>query len=247
MKAMILAAGLGTRLRPHTDAVPKPLVEVAGRPLIAYPLLQLRAAGVGEVVVNLHHLAAAMKSALGDGARYGLRIVYSDEPDLLDTGGGVYQARGWLDETFLILNADSIHDVPLDAVLRFHRERGGIATLVLRDDPEAERFGLIHVDAQQRMRRFRGAPAHWPEPLTALMYAGVSVWEPRVFDFMRPGAFSLTRDIIPRLLAAGESLYGCEYDGYWRVVDSPGELSLARAEIEAGQPLSYLSAPHQIS
>lgn len=240
MKAMILAAGLGTRLRPLTDVVPKPLVEVAGRPLIAYPLLQLSALGVREVVVNVHHLAAQVKAALGDGSRFGVKILFSEEEELLDTGGGIQRARRWLDETFLVLNADSIHDVPLAQLASFHRERGGIATLVLRDDPEAERYGLLHIDAQQRLRRFRGEPRDWPTPLLGLMYAGVSVWEPSVFDFMEPGRFSLTRDTIPALMAAGESLFGFPFDGYWRVVDSPEDLERARREIGGGQRLSFL-------
>jgi NDP-sugar pyrophosphorylase family protein len=240
MKAMILAAGKGTRLAPLTDTVPKPLVPVAGRPLVAYPLLQIAALGAREVVLNLHHLAAAVRATLGEGERFGLRIRYSAEPEILDTGGGVYNARAWLDETFLVLNSDSIHDVPLDALLRFHREKGGIATLVLRPDPRAESYGLLHVDAEQRLRRFLGEPRDVPGALRGLMFAGVSVWEPRVFEFMQPGVFSLTRDVIPPLLAAGEALHGYEYRGYWRVVDTPADLENARREIEAGQPLSYL-------
>jgi NDP-sugar pyrophosphorylase family protein len=241
MKAMILAAGLGTRLRPITETLPKPLVPVAGRPLIAYVLAQLRAGGVRDVVVNLHHLPEAVRAALGDGSRWGVRILYSEEPELLDTGGGVYQARAWLDEPFLVLNADSIHDVPLADLERFHRDRGGIATLVLRRDAEAERYGLLHVDASHRLRRFRGEPRDVPGPLTALMYAGVGIWEPRVFDFMQPGVYSLTRDVIPRLMNAGEAIHGWEYDGYWRVVDSAADLERAQREIAGGQPLSYLA------
>lgn len=240
MKAMILAAGLGTRLRPLTDRLPKPLVPIAGRPLIAYPLLQLRALGVAEVVINLHHLAPLMRQALGDGAAFGLRIVYSEEPDLLETGGAVYRARAWLDDTFLILNADSIHDVPLAEVVRFHRQNRSLATLVLRDDPEAERYGLIHIDREHRIRRFLGEPPAAAEPLTGLMYAGVSLWEPSVFDYMQPGRFSLTRQTVPRLLAAGEPLHGFDFAGYWRVVDDLRDLERARRELEGGQPLSYL-------
>jgi len=243
MKAMILAAGLGTRLRPLTETVPKPLVEVAGRPLIEYGLRQLRAADVREVVVNLHHLGAQVRAALGDGARFGVRLRYSEEIELLDTGGGVYQARAWLDEPFFVLNSDSIHDVPLRELARFHRETGGIATFVLRHDPEAERYGLLHVDARHRLRRFRGEPRDVAEPLTALMYAGVMVWEPRVFAHMRAGAFSLTRDLVPWLMRAGEAIHGFVYDGYWRVVDDAADLARARSEIAGGQRLSYLPPP----
>lgn len=240
MKAMILAAGRGTRLAPLTDTVPKPLVEVAGRPLVAHPLLQLRAAGVREVVLNLHHLAADVRAALGDGERFGLRLHYSEETELLDSGGGVHRARVWLDETFLLLNADTIQDVPLGELVRRHRRLGGIATLVLRRDPNADAYGLLHVDAAQRLRRIRGEPCDVPGALAERMFAGVSIWEPRVFAYMRDGAFSLTRDLIPRLLAADEAIHGFDYDGYWRVVDTPADLERARSEAEAGRRLSYL-------
>lgn len=240
MKAMILAAGLGTRLRPLTERVPKPLVPVGGRPLIEYPLRLLRASGVDEVVINVHHHAAALGDALGDGSRFGLRIHYSVEDSLLDTGGGVLHARAWLDRPFFILNADSIHDVPLDEVALRHRRHGGIATLVLRPDPAAERYGLLHYDGDMRIRRFRGEPAVEVPNGGAMMYAGVSLWEPRIFDHMPGGAFSLTRDVLPRLLAAGEPFFAFAYGGYWRVVDTPADLDRARREIAGGQVLSYL-------
>ncbi len=116
MRAMILAAGFGTRLRPLTNTVPKALVPVAGRPLIEYGLFWLKAQGVEEVVINLHHLGDKIRDTLGDGRMYGLRIVYSPEEPILDTGGGIKKAQPWLDgETFLVLNCDTILDLDLAA------------------------------------------------------------------------------------------------------------------------------------
>src|SRR5262249_8423600 len=106
MRAMILAAGKGTRLRPLTDTVPKPLLEVAGRPMIALPLDLLRAAGIRDVVINLHHLGGQLRAALGDGSAYGVRITYSEEDPILDTGGAIAAARDFLiGDTFVVLNA----------------------------------------------------------------------------------------------------------------------------------------------
>ena len=241
MKAMVLAAGLGTRLRPLTDDVPKPLLPVAGRPMIAYPLLQLHAAGVEDVVVNVHHHAEQVRTVLGDGSAFGVRLHYSIEETLLDTGGGLERARAWLgDDTFLVLNADSAHDVPLRAVADFHREKGALVTMVLRPDPQALRYGLIEIDRQSRIRRFLGEPRVYSGELCPLMYAGVCVFEPRVFQFMEPGCYGLTRETLPRLLRAGEPLFGYRYEAYWRVLDTPGDLEAGRREIEGGQPLSYV-------
>ncbi len=238
---MILAAGLGTRLRPLTEQTPKPLVEVAGLPMIAYPLRQLAAAGIRDVVVNVHYRAAQIREALGDGSAFGVRIIYSEEETLLGTGGAVQRASRWLaGDRFLVLNADSIHDVPLRGLTDFHADRGAAVTMVLRRDPAAARYGLIEIDAGGRIRRFLGRPAPWPEPLEALMFAGVSVWEPAVLDTMSPGVFSLATDTLLGLLAAGEPLYGWRYDGYWRVLDSLADLDKGRGEIEGGQRLSYM-------
>ncbi|TMA57495.1 MAG: hypothetical protein E6J80_06270, partial [Deltaproteobacteria bacterium] len=118
MRAMILAAGRGTRLRPLTNTVPKALVPVAGRPLIEYGLLFLKAQGIEEVVINLHHLGEEISAALGDGSLYGLRLTYSPEDPILDTGGGIKKVQAFLDGgTFIVLNCDTILDLDLGALL----------------------------------------------------------------------------------------------------------------------------------
>jgi len=234
MRAMILAAGKGTRLRPLTESVPKPLVEVAGRPMIAFALHLLRQAGVQEVVINLHHLGHQIRTALGNGTRYGVRITYSEEDPILDTGGAIEAARAFLqNDTFVVANADVVIDLRLRDVIAFHRRRGALATLVLRPDPQAERKDDISIDNTQRIRRFlsraygdalRGTPARY-------MFASVHVFEPRVFDYMRPGVYSITRDVYPRLLAAGEPILGYVHHGYWRVLDTPDDLRAGREEL----------------
>jgi mannose-1-phosphate guanylyltransferase len=236
MRAMILAAGKGTRLRPLTDSVPKPLVEVAGRPMIAFALQLLRDAGIREVVINLHHLGALIRGRLGDGSAYGVRITYSDEEPILDTGGAIAAARALLDgDTFVVLNADTFIDLRLQDVIDFHRRRGAIATMVLREDPAALRRDRIRIDAAQRIWRIfdEGPPsADGAEGFPSLfMYAGVQVLEPRVFTYLPPGIYSITRHVYPRLLAAGEPVYGYIHGGYWRVLDTPEDLEAGRREI----------------
>ena len=245
MKAMILAAGFGSRLRPLTDRVPKPLIEVAGKPLIAYPLALVRAAGIREVVVNLHHHGAAIRAALGDGAAYGVSIRYSEEDPILDTGGGILHARHLLgDEPFVVLNSDSIMDLDLRRLIAWHHAHGAIATMVLRADREAARYGFIEIDRDHRVRRFLGRPARVAEPLTALMFAGVHVLEPQVFSYMASGVFGITRQTYPAMLAAGCPVSGYVHDGYWRVLDTHALLAEGRYDFAIGAgPLRSQNRP----
>lgn len=243
MRAMILAAGLGTRMRPLTETVPKALAPVAGRPLVAYALRFLHAQGIKHVVINLHHLGDTIRATLGDGSPYGVQISYSPEDPLLETGGGIKNAQAFLDgETFVVLNCDAILDLDLAAVLDAHRRTQAIGTLVLRSDPKAAEYGLLEINAAGRVRRLRGEPAEVDEPVSAYMFTGCQILEPRIFDFMPEGKpFSTTRETYPALLRTGEPLYGFVHTGPWMVVDTPEDIARATQAITSGRlPLSYL-------
>lgn len=238
MRAMILAAGKGTRLRPLTDSVPKPLIDVAGRPMIAYPLELLRRCGIRDVVVNLHHLGGQIRAALADGQAYGVRIIYSEEDPILDTGGAIAAVQEHLSgDTFVVLNADTFIDLQLAEVIEFHHRHQAMATMVVRADPEATRRDDIRVDAGHRLRRILGhthpADAAATAALPRLFYAGIQVFNPRIFEYLPRGVYSITRDVYPRLLAADELLFGYLHHGYWRVLDTPRDLARGREEIAA--------------
>ncbi len=243
MRAMILAAGFGTRLQPLTNTVPKALVPVAGRPLIEYGLLFLKSQGIEEVIINLHHLGEKIRVTLGDGSVYGLRITYSPENPILDTGGGIKKAQAFLDgQTFVVLNCDTILDLDLRPLLTAHRKNRAAATLVLRPDPEAVRYGILETDASGRIRRFLGQPAEVSEPLAPYMFTGFQVLEPSVFAFMpEEKPFSTTRETYPQMLRAGAPLYGLIHTGPWMVVDDAEGVARATQAIISGQVrLSYL-------
>jgi mannose-1-phosphate guanylyltransferase len=232
-RAMVFAAGLGTRLRPLTDSVPKPLLDVGGRPMIEYPLRMLAAAGVEEVVVNLHHLGEQVRAALGDGTRFGLRIAYSAEDPILDTGGALARARPLLrDEPFAVANCDALLDPDLAGLWRRHGERGALATLLVRADAEAERYGALDLDPQGRVRRFLGEPAAAGEPLERRMFCGVHVLSPAIFAHMpKSPIFSITRDVYRPLVVAGAPIYGFDHPGYWRDLGTSGNLEAAREDL----------------
>lgn len=237
MRAMVLAAGLGMRLRPLTDSTPKPLIDVGGRPMIAYGFDLARRAGITEIAVNLHHLGDQLRQALGDGSRFGVRLTYFEEATLLETGGGIAAAREFLRQApFVVLNSDTITDVDLPAMIERHHERQSAVTLMLRPDPEAARYGVIEIDARERVRRFLGhTPPDFHETeasgLRGLMFGGVHVIEPRIFDYMEDGAYSITRVTYPRLLAAGEAMHAFVHTGFWQVLDTPDGLREGRERV----------------
>jgi NDP-sugar pyrophosphorylase family protein len=218
MKGMILAAGKGERLRPLTDTVPKPMIPVAGRPLIEYTLAFLRRNGIMEVIVNLHHLGRVVEEYLIDGSRWGMKIVYSREEQLLGTGGGIKRAELLLGgETFVVVNADILVDLDLDEVVRFHKTRKATATMVLRDDHDVDRYGAIEIDDHGRVQQFLGK-FPWSGPrLRRLMFTGIHIMEPAVFSYMREerGPFSITEKTYPKMLRAGERIFGYEMEGFW--------------------------------
>lgn len=249
MKAMVLAAGQGTRLHPLTEHTPKALVPVAGRPMIEYSLLLLKRYGIRDIIINLHHLGDQIESYLGDGKQWGLQITYSKEPELLDTGGGLLKAKPFLqDGTFIVINTDVLIDLSLSDLVAFHEKNCAVATLVLRPDPLADQFGSMEIDGDGRIRRFLQtwtAATELSVPTTELMFTGVQVLEPRVFDYMAPDdtlrKFSTTKDTYPRMLLHQERLFGFRFGGFWQDVGTTSRIKEAEDSLAAGKArLHYL-------
>jgi NDP-sugar pyrophosphorylase family protein len=228
-RAMVLAAGLGTRLRPITDATPKPLVPVAGRPLLEHLLAFLRAGGIEEVVINLHHLGPKIQAHVGDGARFGLRVRYSTEDPILDTGGGIKRAEPLLaGEPFVVANGDSLLEIRLRDLVEWHEAHGGVATLAVRPDPNVAHYGTVELDDTDRVCRIVGLPPTAKPGPRALMFPGLHVLEPEVFRWMDAGGvFSITRVTYPRMIEAGLPVFGWETHARWITIDTPEALAAA--------------------
>ena len=246
MKAMVLAAGQGTRLRPLTETLPKALVPVAGRPMIEYSLLLLRHYGIQDIVINLHHHGEQIEKRLADGSQLGLQISYSVEPELLDTGGGLLKAKPFLqDDTFIVINTDVLIDLHLDELVEFHRKQRAAATLVLRPDSDADQYGSIDIDKRDRICRFLDTRMPVQSPVRKLMFTGVQVLEPKVFDYMDAAMtahkFSTTRQTYPRMLADGQPLYGFCFDGFWQDLGTAERIRQAEHSFSQGRVrLHYL-------
>jgi mannose-1-phosphate guanylyltransferase len=241
-RAMVLAAGFGTRLRPLTLSTPKPLLPVADRPFLEHVLALLHAGGIRDVVINLHHLGHLIERHVGDGSRFGLRVRYSPEAAILDTGGGIKQAEPLLaGEAFVVVNGDSLLEVPLPEIVEGHRRSGAIATMALRADAEAERYGLVEIDADSRVRRIVGLPAGAPAGrLRGYMFPGLHVMEPSIFGHMMPGAFSIVRTTYAGLLAQGLPIHGHVTDARWINIDTPAALDAADRELRR-RPLGSMT------
>jgi NDP-sugar pyrophosphorylase family protein len=205
MKAMILAAGFGTRLFPLTADRPKPAIPVLNRPLIGYSIEYLKQWGVSDFVVNLHYKGESIQAALGDGRRWDCRIAYSHEEDLiLGTSGALDHARRLLpNETFIVMNGKVVTSVNLAEALETHRARRALATLILKPNPGGERFSVVEVDGDGHIQRFGGFPA--PDAASdALMFTGIQILEPEIFDYIPRGVFShSTTDVYPKAIADG--------------------------------------------
>lgn len=243
VRAMVLAAGLGTRLRPLTERVPKPLLPVANRPLLEYTFARLAAAGVVEAIVNVHHLPDVMLAGLRDLDVSGIAVRTSVEPEILGTAGGVRRAEPFLRSgAFLLLNGDFLVDADLERVIDFHRRQQAAATMVLTPDPDG---GVIGVDPDGTIRRFIAPPAPG-EPPSRLScgFTGIHVLEPRVLDLVPPGRpWEINRQLYPELLARGERVCGFVHRGYWREAGSPGGLLAANLEVLGGRAGGLVPRP----
>jgi len=232
-KAMVLAAGLGERLRPLTLEQPKPLIPVANRPLIEFNLDLLKRNGIEDVVVNLHYMGDRIKEHLGDGSRFGLRIIYSEEPALLGTGGGIRKMRDFFgDRAFVVINADILIDIDLGEVIGFHLSRRAFSTMVLRPNPDPVRYGTIETDHSERIREFLGKVKTKQTGLEKWMFTGIHIMDPEVMNFMpKRKTFCINRDVYAQWIRSKKPCYGYIHRGYWRDLGEIGDYFQANQDI----------------
>ncbi|HUA91708.1 MAG TPA: nucleotidyltransferase family protein [Terracidiphilus sp.] len=238
MKAMILAAGLGTRLRPLTDESPKALVEVAGRPLFEITLARLRAFGVREVIVNVHHFADKMLEYLEAHRNFGMRIEVSREDILLDTGGGLKNAAWFFlessadrEQPFLLHNVDVLSTIDFARMVQLHTAQNVLATLAVQN----RRTSRPLLFDEQGLFRGRATESALPAGCEALAFSGVHVLSPRIFAMMNEdGVFSIV-DAYARLAAEGEKIVAFHADdAYWRDLGRPENILQAAQDVQAG-------------
>jgi mannose-1-phosphate guanylyltransferase / phosphomannomutase len=216
VKAVVMAGGEGTRLRPLTSNQPKPMVQIAGKPCMEHIVELLVKHGFDDVIVTVAFMPQAIRGYFGAGESHGASIRYSVEESPAGTAGSVKLAEEALDETFLVISGDALCDIDLSDLVRFHREKGGVATLGLKSVPNPLEFGIVVTDDDSRVERFLEKPS-WGQVFTDTINTGIYVLEPEVLRHIptdRPYDFS--KELFPLLLEMGKLLYGYVADGYWQ-------------------------------
>ena len=229
MKAMVLAAGLGTRLRPLTYEITKPMVPVLDRPVMEHILDLLSRHGFGEVIANLHYFPDSIREYFGD------RLQYRVEEELLGTAGGVRACRSFFgDDAFLVISGDALTDIDLGALAARHRSTGGIATLAVKQVPDTSEYGVVLHDGDGRITGFQEKPAP-EEALSDLGNCGIYVFDPAIFDYFpeRPSV-DWAKDVFPVLLEKDVPFHIHEVSEYWNDVGSLAELRQGTFDALAG-------------
>ena len=221
MKAVILAGGLGTRLRPVTGEHPKPMVPLLGRPMMEHIVQLLRENGYTRICAALHYRAGEIMAHFGDGRKFGVELEYRIETENLGTAGSVKNCRDFYqDEDFLVISGDAACDYDLGSLMEFHRKRGAAATLALSAEKTPLRYGLAVTDHDGRIRSFIEKP-DWPQVVTDLVNTGIYVLSPEAMARVPEGPFDFGRDLFPKLLWEGAALCGQVMSGYWRDIGTP--------------------------
>jgi len=245
MKAMILAAGVGSRLDPLTRQTPKPMVPIVNKPVITHIIDDLKHHGVTEIMVNLHYLGDVIADYLGDGARFGIPITCVQEDQLWGDAGSVKRAEEFFrDGTFVVVGGDDISDMDLSALFHFHAENKATGTIALTEVDDPSQFGIVLTDDDGRINRFLEKPKG--EVFSKTANTGVYVLEPEVFDLIPPGTFyGFGNDVFPKLLASGKPFYGFRTQSYWKDVGNIGVYKQTNFDALSGKVSLHLPMPQQ--
>lgn len=235
MKAVVMAGGAGSRLRPLTINHPKPMVPMVNKPVIGHIVDLLKRHGIKDVVVTLQYRAEDIQDYLGDGSHWGMNIQYSVEEAPLGTAGSVKQAQKALDETFIVISGDAVTDIDLSAVVEYHRAKKALATITLYHVANPLEYGVVIVDDDGRIEQFLEKPS-WGEVISDTVNTGIYVLEPQVLDYFEPAvSFDFSKDLFPILLNKGDPMYGYVASGYWCDVGNLAEYMRATQDILEGR------------
>jgi NDP-sugar pyrophosphorylase family protein len=241
MKAILLAGGQGTRLRPLTLNTPKPVVPIFGRPFLHYQIDRiLQVPEIDEIVLSLNYQPERIEAVFGDGSSFGTRISYVVEPEPLGTAGGIKFASRDIDETIVVFNGDVLTQIDLAAVIAMHRARNATATIVLTPVENPAAYGLVETDASGNILRFIEKPD--PAQITTnYINAGIYVLEPSTFDRIpKDTPWSIERSFFPSFIERGETFVAYPYDGYWIDIGTPEKYTQVHRDIMDGR---YQTAP----
>jgi len=220
---MVLAGGLSTRLYPLTLKLPKPLVPVLDRPVVAHVLDYVRRVGVDDIAINIHYFSDAVRGFIGDGSAWNARVTYLHETELMGSAGAVKQLAARFTETFVVIGCDDVTTLDLQAAVEFHRARRAMATIVLTRADDVSQYGVVVTDEDGRIRSFQEKPAPGTE-LSKLVNTGVYIFEPGVLEHIPANTFyDFGKQVFPHLLRSQERFFGMVQDAYWCDIGTPSE------------------------
>lgn len=233
MKAMIMAAGVGSRLMPMTVDIPKPMIPMGNRPLMENTVNLLEQNGFTELIANLHYQADVIGSHFGDGSKFGVSMNYSREDELKGTAGGVKNCEWFLDDTFVIVSGDALTDVNLSELVEAHRNKGALATIALKQVEDVQHFGVVITDESGKIQKFQEKPRP-EEALSKMANTGIYVFEPEIFKYIPARQFyDFGKQVFPCLVKADAPFYGVEVDSYWCDVGNINTYRQAHSDILA--------------
>ncbi len=261
MKAMILAAGKGTRVRPITYSVPKPLIPILQKPVMEFLIELLRLHGFDKIMVNVSHLAKEIEDYFRDGQRFGVEIAYSFEGYVQDgqligqalgSAGGMRRIQDFhpfFDDTFVVLCGDALIDLDLTAAVEFHRAKGSLATIVMKSVPKTEvsSYGVVVTDPDGRIQQFQEKPSV-EEALSTDINTGIYIFEPEIFDYIPAGQeFDIGSDLFPKLVEMGAPFYGISMDFQWVDIGKVPDYWRAIRGVLAGEVKNVAIPGHQVA
>ncbi|MCX7795575.1 MAG: NDP-sugar synthase [bacterium] len=240
MKAFIMAAGEGTRLRPLTYIRPKPLVPLGNRPIITRIISLLKTNGITDIIINLHYKKEKIKDCLGDGKDFGVNIMYSEEEILLGTAGGVKKVEDILPDTFVVISGDIATDINIGEMIAFHKKKNALVTLAVTIADDPTKYGVVSLNSDGKIQRFLEKPSR-DKVFSPIVNAGIYVLEKEVLKEVPEGVFyDFGKQLFPALMEKQAPLYGYLSSGYWMDIGSIADYKKVHNDIGDGK----LQIPH---
>lgn len=227
MKALILAGGKGKRLMPHTATIPKPLMPVGNHTILEIVVKQLKNNGFKEIIMATGHLGELIMAFFEDGHSYGVKIKYTKESKPLGTAGPLAQIKDDIDDSFLMMNGDILTTLDYSALIKYHKEREGIATVALKKREVNIDFGVTEINEHKEIVNYTEKPTH-----NYLVSMGVYVFDKRIFEYVKPNEYLDFPDLVLDLIKKQEKINGYIFDGYWLDIGRPDDYDKANREIE---------------
>ena len=232
IRTIMMAGGKGTRLRPLTLVRPKPMIPLVNNPIIEYTVNKLKKSGFNDIIMTLNYMSTNIKNYFKDGSEFGIDIRYSVEKWPLGTGGSVKKAEKYIDDTFMVVSGDVLTDVNFKDVVKYHKEKGAIATMVLTEVEDPTHFGIAVMDKNHKITEYLEKPSP-EEAFSNVANTGIYIFEPEIFDFFdgKDKEVDFSKDIFPEVIRQDAGIYGYVFNGYWN---------------DIGRPETYLAATYDI-